>query len=212
MPHLLFVLALFLASNAAAGEVFRCTERDGTRGYYAQRPVQATCDVASTWQERDPANVDAEVLPVQRMPVKPARIPAPVVPHASLENTIRHHAQRWNVDESLVRAVIHAESSYNPRAVSPKGAMGLMQLMPSTARRFGVLNAFDPEQNVAGGVQYLAWLLNRYKGDWRLAVAGYNAGEGAVDKYAGVPPYRETRAYLVKVWNLSQSYRRAQRK
>jgi len=113
------------------------------------------------------------------------------------------------VDEAIVRAIIHAESAYNPNALSRVGAQGLMQLMPATARRFGVGNAFDAGQNIAGGVQYLAWLLKRFNGDLTLAAAGYNAGEGAVDKYRGVPPYSETRRYVERVGVLADRYRGA---
>lgn len=111
------------------------------------------------------------------------------------------------VDPAIVRAIIHAESAYNPKALSRVGAQGLMQLMPATARRFGVTNAFDARQNIHGGVQYLAWLLKRFKGDLTLASAGYNAGEGAVDKYKGVPPYSETRRYVERVRVLADRYR-----
>jgi soluble lytic murein transglycosylase-like protein len=113
------------------------------------------------------------------------------------------------VDEAVVRAIIHAESAFNPNALSRVGAQGLMQLMPATARRFGVGNAFDASQNIAGGVQYLAWLLKRFKGDVALAAAGYNAGEGAVDKYKGVPPYAETQRYVQRVAVLAERYRGA---
>jgi soluble lytic murein transglycosylase-like protein len=120
---------------------------------------------------------------------------------------IRAAAQQHGVDEAVVRAIIHAESSFNPNALSRVGAQGLMQLMPGTARRFGVNNAFDATQNIRGGVQYLAWLLRRYNGDLTLAAAGYNAGEGAVDKYKGVPPYSETRLYVQRVRVLADRYR-----
>lgn len=116
-------------------------------------------------------------------------------------------AAQYGVDESIVRAIIHAESSFNPNALSRVGAQGLMQLMPGTARRFGVSNAFDPVQNIRGGVQYLAWLLKRFNGNLTLAAAGYNAGEGAVDKYKGVPPYGETQRYVVRVAQLAERYR-----
>ena len=120
---------------------------------------------------------------------------------------IRAAAQRHGVEEAIVRAIIHAESSFNPNAVSHAGAQGLMQLMPATARRFGVTNSFDPTQNIGGGVQYLAWLLKRYNGDLTLAAAGYNAGEGAVDRHKGVPPYSETRRYVERVRLLADRYR-----
>lgn len=120
---------------------------------------------------------------------------------------IRAAARLHGVEEAIVRAIIHAESSFNPNALSRVGAQGLMQLMPATARRFGVSNAFDPTQNISGGVQYLSWLLKRYNGDLTLAAAGYNAGEGAVDRYKGVPPYNETRRYVERVRLLAERYR-----
>ena len=118
-------------------------------------------------------------------------------------------ARQHGVEEAIVRAIIHAESAYNPNAMSRVGAQGLMQLMPATARRFGVSNAFDANQNIQGGVQYLSWLLKRFNGDLTLAAAGYNAGEGAVDKYRGVPPYSETQRYVQRVAVLAQRYRSA---
>ena len=128
--------------------------------------------------------------------------------NTSAYNTeIGEAARVHGVDPSIVRAIIHAESAYNPNALSRVGAQGLMQLMPATARRFGVTNAFDARQNIHGGVQYLAWLLRRFKGDLTLAAAGYNAGEGAVDKYKGVPPYSETRRYVERVRLLTDRYK-----
>lgn len=116
-------------------------------------------------------------------------------------------AREHGVDEAIVRAIIHAESAFNPNALSRVGAQGLMQLMPATARRFGVSNAFDATQNISGGVKYLAWLLKRFNGNLSLAAAGYNAGEGAVDKYKGVPPYSETQRYVQRVGLLAERYR-----
>ncbi len=126
---------------------------------------------------------------------------------AAYNNEIASAAREYGVDEAIVRAIIHAESAFNPNALSRVGAQGLMQLMPATARRFGVSNAFDAGQNIQGGVKYLAWLLKRFNGNLTLAAAGYNAGEGAVDKYKGVPPYSETRRYVERVGVLADRYR-----
>ena len=125
----------------------------------------------------------------------------------AFQDEIRAAALEHGVDESIVRAIIHAESAFNPRALSRVGAQGLMQLMPATASRFGVSNAFDAAQNIRGGVRYLAWLLKRFDGNLTLAAAGYNAGEGAVDKYGGVPPYNETQRYVQRVALLAERYR-----
>lgn len=115
-------------------------------------------------------------------------------------------AARHGIDPAFVRAVIHAESAFNPNALSNKGAQGLMQLMPATAERFGVADAFTPAQNIEGGTRYLAWLLQRFNGDPRLAAAGYNSGEGSVDRYGGVPPFEETQRFVERVGILHARY------
>ena len=118
---------------------------------------------------------------------------------APYEAAITEHARRQQVAADLVRAVIQVESAFNPVAVSSKGAMGLMQLMPATARELGVGNPFDPDQNIRGGVAYLRRLLDRYDGNVEMALAAYNAGMGNVEKYGDVPPFKETKNYVKKV-------------
>jgi len=119
------------------------------------------------------------------------------------EPLIRQHASQHRIRPELVRAVIQVESAFNPRAVSPKGAMGLMQLMPATAKQFGVIDPFNPAENIRAGVSYLRQLLDRYDHDEQLALAAYNAGPSAVDKYGSkVPPYKETQNYVLKITNL----------
>jgi soluble lytic murein transglycosylase-like protein len=125
---------------------------------------------------------------------------ADVIHNASLES---------GVDESLIRAIIHAESAFNPRAMSLKGAQGLMQLMPGTANDMGVLDAFDPTQNIRGGARYLGLLLKNFNGDVRLTAAAYNAGPAAVQHYNGVPPFAETQVYVQRVGELIQRYNKA---
>jgi soluble lytic murein transglycosylase-like protein len=128
----------------------------------------------------------------------------PGVPQASreeIERLIQQTAERHNVDPALIRAVIAAESAYQPGATSRKGAQGLMQLMPGTAQELGVGNAYDPRQNIDAGARYLRALLEKYDGDLDKALAAYNAGEGAVARAHGVPNYAETRAYVRKVTN-----------
>lgn len=122
------------------------------------------------------------------------------------EPIIDQCALEYGVDRSLVKAVIHAESGYNPNALSPKGASGLMQLMPKTAKDLKVANSFDPKENIKGGLRYLRFLLDTFKGDVALALAAYNAGMSRVAQYGGVPPYQETRTYIDRVLSYQKSY------
>lgn len=121
-------------------------------------------------------------------------------------DTVKTMARKYQVDAALVRAVIHAESAFNAKALSKKGAQGLMQLMPGTAKDLGVTNAFDIQQNIEGGVKYLADLLRTFNGDIKLATAAYNAGPGAVKRYKGIPPFAETEVYVERVGILHQRY------
>ncbi len=120
---------------------------------------------------------------------------------------INKYARQYKIDHHLIRAVIAAESCYKKKALSSAGARGLMQLIPETAERFGVKNSYDPEQNIRGGVKYLRFLFDRFKGDLEKIVAAYNAGEGKVDRYKGIPPYKETKQYVKNVINIYNKLR-----
>jgi soluble lytic murein transglycosylase-like protein len=132
--------------------------------------------------------------------------PAPVPPE-QIDALVNQNAATWQVDPSLVKAIIANESGFNANATSPVGAQGLMQLMPATAQGVGVKDSYDPAQNVAGGTRYLKGLLDRFHGDVKLAVAAYNAGPGAVEKYGDVPPYAETKNYVQNVLGSYDKYR-----
>lgn len=119
-----------------------------------------------------------------------------------IDEIINYYSKKKNVPASLIRSVIKAESDFKPDAISPKGAMGLMQLMPETAMGLGIENPFNPEENIRGGVSHLKSLLDNYKGDYKLALAAYNAGSGNVDKAGGIPDFKETRDYVKKVMDL----------
>lgn len=132
--------------------------------------------------------------------------PAMVAP-AQIDSLVNDNAQSQDVDPALIKAIIANESGFNANATSNVGAQGLMQLMPGTAAGLGVTDAYDPAQNVAGGTKYIKGLLERFNGDVRLAVAAYNAGPGAVEKYGGVPPYAETQNYVQNVLSSYAKYR-----
>ena len=132
-------------------------------------------------------------------PAAPTRMAGAIVPSKEIARLVAETAAAFNVDPKLVLAVIATESAFQTDAVSPRNARGLMQLMPETAQRFGVKNVFDAGENIRGGTKYLRWLLTYFEGDLSLALAAYNAGEGAVTHYGGIPPFPETRAYVQKV-------------
>ena len=167
-------------------------------------------DGAVAYSDRQPKKADYEVIvytscyacnPLSRVDWRMTKLYM-----TEFTYSINQAARKYAVDPSLVRAVIHAESNFNPLARSRKGATGLMQLMPATAKDMGVHDATNAAQNIEGGVKYLAWLLKRFNGNVTLATAAYNAGPGAVAKYGGVPPYKETKTYVFRVNILQQRY------
>ena len=144
----------------------------------------------------EPGTVEAAAPPVETAPARP---PPTLMAPRKIAKLAARIAHRYKLDPTLVLAVIYAESGFASGAASPRNAQGLMQLMPDTAQRFGVKNVMDPADNIAGGARYLRWLLAYFKGDLPLVLAGFNAGEGAVTRYGGVPPYPETLAYIEKI-------------
>ena len=154
------------------------------------------------------------ILPVEQPPVNSqprSEVSEPVKPVVKVKmryfSIIRQAGMRHGVESAMIKAIIMAESSYNPRAVSSRGAVGLMQLMPTTADSMGVKDRFDPEHNINGGVRYFKRLLVRFKNNTRLALAAYNAGAKKVKRYNGIPPYKTTRSYIDKVFQYYRKYK-----
>jgi hypothetical protein len=192
----LALCSIFLASvfaKSASGQIAKVIDDDGRRFFVNSEPLRTPKLTAS----RPRANL---YLPAEASFTGRSR-PAVDMGRDGVEKIVREAADRHRVDPALVRAVIETESNWNPKAWSHKGAGGLMQLIPTTAQRYGAYDVFDPQQNIDAGVKHLKWLLERYNGNLDLALAAYNAGEGAVDRVHGVPAYRETRDYVQKVQN-----------
>ncbi|MEP6782365.1 MAG: lytic transglycosylase domain-containing protein [Acidobacteriota bacterium] len=187
---LILTVALGIASPAAA-QIYSWRDADG-KLVLSNTPRTDMSEV-TTYEVHGASAIKATTAPVST-----ART-------AQYDASINEHAQRQGVAADHVRAVIQAESAFNPAAVSNKGAMGLMQLMPATAHELGVSNPFDPDQNIRGGVTYLKQLLNRYDQKVELALAAYNAGIGNVEKYGAVPPFKETRNYVSKITKAAPS-------
>jgi len=216
----LFTTAFLGLSTQAVAEVRKIVHPDGRVEYTNLAPSQKAQVVSTYYKYRNqggvlsfsdekPSGVQYEVI---RFDCYACQVNSSVNWETTplfterYQQTIDRLAGQHGVDAALVRAVIHAESAFNPQARSRVGAQGLMQLMPPTAAELGVTNAFDAEQNIDGGVRYLAMLLKKFNGDTKLATAAYNAGPGAVGEYGGVPPYAETRAYVKRIAILHRRY------
>lgn len=194
----LFYGALFYWSNEAyAQTLYKYVDSSGSITYTSRKPVGKAHSVVK-------AQTPVKSVFIQRgLGYKWSAKPKP----SAYDEEIILLSKQYKLDPALVKAVIHIESAFNSSAVSSAGARGLMQLMPATARRFGVKNSYDPLENMLGGVQYLRWLFERFNGNVRFVLAGYNAGEGAVDRHKGIPPYRETQDYVKKVIKMAELYR-----
>ncbi len=196
----LIFCALLCAPAANAGEIYRYVEKDGTVVYTNVAPKNGT--------GRTARKLTGEFRPTPS-PAAPARVSSSS--KRKLEEYdafIESAATRYKIPVALVKAVMHAESAFNPNALSHVGASGLMQLMPATAQEMYVKDIFDPKENIEGGVRYLRVLANEFDGDMVKMVAAYNAGPDAVKKYKGqVPPYQETQAYVRKVIALYRQYK-----
>lgn len=189
--------AAALSAPAVAGTIFVYERADGTRLITDHKRMAKGYRLVKTYGSGRSTRLSHNY----RRPLTPK--------NSRYDQMIHKVAKVHGVDAALVRAVVQVESSFNPGAVSNKGATGLMQLMPATARRFGVQDRIDPYENVDGGVRYLRFLLELFQDDVRLALAAYNAGEGAVKRYNGIPPYPETRDYVRKVMDLHRLYANA---
>ncbi|MEM7137219.1 MAG: lytic transglycosylase domain-containing protein [Myxococcota bacterium] len=208
-PHWLLALLVFgvvMATGASTrADIYRCRRADGTQHYTNVREKGGRCQTvvksskpkAKSGKSRPAAKGRSGSSSGQKDPHRYRRY----------DNVITEAAELYQLPHSFIRAVMRVESDFNPNVVSRAGAMGLMQLMPKTARSMGVSDPFDARQNILGGARYLRILANRFKGDLILTVAAYNAGEGAVDKYEGIPPYKETQRYVRRVLKHYYAYR-----
>jgi soluble lytic murein transglycosylase-like protein len=184
--------SLALYARPASAQITKVTDDSGRRFFINANPEPSKLAAAT---KRTNIYLPSEVSLTGRSR------PGMDVDRDGVEKLVREAAERHRMDPALVRAVIETESNWNPKAFSHKGAGGLMQLIPTTAQRYGAYDVFDPQQNIDAGVKYLRTLLERYNGNLDLALAAYNAGEGAVDRAHGVPGFRETREYVQKVQN-----------
>ena len=192
----LLVFVLFCSLQAVQADMYKFTDKDGIIHYTNVRPPGQknvkTFSFPCYASDITCNQLDWESIPLNRQ---------------AFNDEIQAAAQVFTVDDALIRAIIHAESAYQPEALSPRGAQGLMQLMPETQKELQIVDVFDPTSNIEGGTLYLSRLLNQFDQDVELAAAAYNAGPGAVREYGGIPPYKETREYVRRVKILYRRYR-----
>ena len=192
----IIIVVCLLSAQTVLAEVYKFTDKDGIVHYTNVRPSgqQKVKTFSFPCYASDPScnQLDWEKIPLNRL---------------AFRDEIQSAADVFAVDDALIRAIIHAESAYQPEALSPKGAQGLMQLMPATQQDLQIADVFDPVSNIEGGTRYLSGLLEQFDQDVELAAAAYNAGPGAVREYGGVPPYRETREYVRRIKILYRRYR-----
>jgi soluble lytic murein transglycosylase-like protein len=190
---------MILCAVPAHGQIVSYMDSDGKRVFINADPPHTVRQVKASLTEGAATPGASSRTTQNPLAASPFLSAAARANREKIEVMIREVSARYRVDPALVRAVMETESNWNSAAISKKGAQGLMQLVPGTAQQLGVNNAFDPKQNLDGGVRYLHTLLERYNGDLDRALAAYNAGPGAVDRAGGVPRYRETRDYVQKV-------------
>ena len=200
-PVLIVMLAAIAGSFPAQADIYSFRDDNGVLNFTNIRPNDPHYNVRVAYRDPKPVVRSAAAS------YNDGNGNDPMTLTPQLDAIVDHVADDYAVDKALVQAVIHAESAFNARAISPKGASGLMQLMPETAQRYGVRDIFDPEQNIMGGVRYLRYLLETFDHDLRLALAAYNAGENSVLRYRGVPPFPETVNYVNRVMRLHDAYR-----
>lgn len=196
------LLTLCGVATFARADIYAFTDADGVRHFTNIRPADARYKRIIKSRETEPGFRFPSTSHPAGLALANTQLRT-----TAYDGLVRQAARAYQMDEALVRAVIHTESAFNPSAVSAKGASGLMQLMPGTASRYGVRDIFDPVENVYAGVHYLHDLKKMFNGNTQLAVAAYNAGENAVLRYGGVPPYPETINYVSRVTDLHGRYR-----
>ena len=200
--YLLPIISFGLCISNVNADIYTRTDKDGTIHFTNQRPKGKGRHKYKVYLKTPPTRKPRPgVVPIPARSTDPAR-------YSRFDASIIEASRTFSIPEAFIRAVIRVESDYDPRVVSHAGAQGLMQLMPATAKRMSVKNSFEPHDNIMGGTRYLRYLANMFSGDMVLTIAGYHAGEGAVMKYGGVPPYSSTHGYIKKVLKFYNHYKR----